>query len=273
MTIQPSHVGEHLKDWRRRRRMSQLDLACEAQISTRHLSFLETGRARPSREMILNLAEQLQIPARERNVLLVAAGYAPIFPERSLADPALDAARRAIDLVLGALLPYPGFALDRHWNVVATNRAIPELYAGVAGELLEPPSNAMRLSLHPKGLAPRIANFREWRAHALLRLRQQVELTADPALVDLLSEVSGYAIPQGGIVHPIPPQASEFVVPFQIMTQAGLLAFFTTTTVFGTPLDVTLSELAIESFFPADARTAETVTRLAEQRKPAHVGA
>jgi transcriptional regulator with XRE-family HTH domain len=138
MTIHPGHVGEHLKDWRRRRRMSQLDLACEAQISTRHLSFLETGRARPSREMILNLSEQLQIPARERNVLLVAAGYAPIFPERSLADPALDAARRAIDLVLNALLPYPGFALDRHWNVMATNRAIPELYAGVAKELLEP---------------------------------------------------------------------------------------------------------------------------------------
>jgi transcriptional regulator with XRE-family HTH domain len=270
MTIQPSHVGEHLKDWRRRRRMSQLDLACEAQISTRHLSFLETGRARPSREMILNLSEQLQIPARERNVLLVAAGYAPIFPERSLTDPALDAARRAIDLVLDALLPYPGFALDRHWNVMATNRAIPELYAGVASKLLEPPSNAMRLSLHPEGLAPRIANFREWRTHALLRLRQQVELTADPVLVELLREVSGYAIPLGGFVRPIPPQASEFVVPFQVMTEAGLLSFFTTTTVFGTPLDVTLSELAIESFFPADRQTAETVARLAAQGKTNH---
>jgi transcriptional regulator with XRE-family HTH domain len=270
MTIQPVRVGEHLKDWRRRRRMSQLDLACEAQISTRHLSFLETGRARPSREMILNLSEQLQIPARERNVLLMAAGYAPIFPERSLADPALIAARHAIDLVLDALLPYPGFALDRHWNVAATNRALPELYAGVAKELLESPSNAMRLSLHPKGLAPRIANFREWRAHALLRLRQQIELTADPELVELLREVSGYAVPQNGFVHPVPPQASEFVVPFQIMTEAGLLSFFTTTTVFGTPLDVTLSELVIESFFPADGQTAQTVARLASQRKTNH---
>ncbi|HEY2446028.1 MAG TPA: helix-turn-helix transcriptional regulator [Rhizomicrobium sp.] len=266
MTIQSSHVGEHLKDWRRRRRMSQLDLACEAQISTRHLSFLETGRSRPSREMILNLSEQLEIPARERNVLLVAAGYAPIFPERSLEDPALDAARRAIDLVLGALLPYPGFALDRHWNVVASNGALPELYAGVARELMEPQSNAMRLSLHPKGLAPRIANFREWRAHALHRLRQQIELTADSVLVELLREVSGFDIPGSTPIHPVPKQSSEFVVPFQIATEAGLLAFFTTTTVFGTPLDVTLSELAIESFFPADARTAETVTRLAAQR-------
>jgi transcriptional regulator with XRE-family HTH domain len=269
MTIQPRPVGEHLKEWRLRRRLSQLDLACEAEISTRHLSFLETGRARPSREMILNLSERLDIPARERNVLLIAAGFAPIFPERPLSDPILDAARQAIDLVLEAQLPYPAFALDRHWNVVATNRALPELYAGVAEELLAPPTNAMRLSLHPKGLAPRVVNFPEWRAHALHRLRQQVELTADPVLADLLRELSAYPVPIETALQAAPRRSWEFVVPFQVRIEAGLLSFFTTTTVFGTPVDVTLSELAIESFFPADAQTAAMVAHLADKRRRA----
>ncbi len=249
--------------------MSQLDLACEAQISTRHLSFLETGRARPSRDMILNLSERLDIPPRERNVLLVAAGFAPIFPERPLSDPALDAARKAVDLVLEAQLPYPAFALDRHWNVVATNRALPELYEGVAEELLGQPTNAMRLSLHPEGLAPRVVNFPEWRAHALQRLRQQVELTADPVLAELLREVSAYPVPRGTTHHGALKRTSEFVVPFQVTTKAGLLSFFTTTTVFGTPVDVTLSELAIESFFPADPQTAAMVVHLADKRRRA----
>ena len=269
MTIQPRPVGEHLKDWRLRRRMSQLDLACEARISTRHLSFLETGRARPSREMVLNLAGQLGIPARDRNVLLVAAGYAPIFPERALSDPALEAARSAIDLVLEAQLPYPAFALDRHWNVVATNRALPELYAGIAEELLAPPTNAMRLSLHPQGLGPRVVNYADWRAHALQRLRQQVEMTADPVLADLLQEIAAYPVPAQTYSHQALRRTSEFVVPFQVTTEAGLLSFFTTIAVFGTPVDVTLSELAIESFFPADAQTAAIVVHLAEKRKRA----
>src|ERR1700689_5957388 len=183
-------VGGLLRQWRQRRRLSQLDLACEAGISTRHLSFVETGRAHPSREMVLHLSEQLDVPVRERNVLLVAAGYAPIFPERPLADPALAAARAAIDLVLERQKPYPAFALDRHWRIVASNAALPELYDGVAPDLLQPPVNAMRLSLHPRGLAPRIANLAEWRAHLLCRLRREVELTADPKPMDLLNAVN-----------------------------------------------------------------------------------
>ena len=183
-------VGGLLREWRQRRRLSQLDLACDAGISTRHLSFVETGRAHPSRDMLLHLSEQLDVPVRERNVLLVAAGYAPIFPERPLADPAMAAARAAIDLVLERQKPYPALALDRHWGIVASNAALPELYDNVAPDLLAPPVNAMRLSLHPHGLAPQILNLAEWRAHLLHRLRHQVELTADRALIDLLREVS-----------------------------------------------------------------------------------
>src|SRR5215468_2201564 len=195
-------VGGLLRQWRQRRRLSQLDLACDAGISTRHLSFVETGRAHPSREMLLHLAERLEVPVRERNVLLVAAGYAPIFPERPLSDPALAAARTAIDLVLDRQKPYPAFALDRHWRVVASNAALPELYEGVAPDLLEPPVNALRLSLHPQGLAPRIANLAQWRAHLLFRLRRQVELTADRVLIDLLREVASYpAAPAGAPVR------------------------------------------------------------------------
>ena len=185
-------VGGLIRQWRQRRRLSQLDLACDAGISTRHLSFVETGRAQPSRDMLLHLSEQLDVPVRERNVLLVAAGYAPIFPERPLEHPALAAARAAVDLVLERQKPYPAFALDRHWRVVASNAALPQLYDGVAPELMKPPVNAMRLSLHPRGLAPRIANLGEWRAHLLFRLRRQVELTADAVLIDLLREVGNY---------------------------------------------------------------------------------
>jgi len=249
-------VGHLLREWRQRRRLSQLALACDAEISTRHLSFIETGRAQPSREMVLHLSEQLEVPVRERNVLLVAAGYAPIFPERPLEDPALAAARAAVDLVLERQKPYPAFALDRHWRVVASNAALPELYDGVAPELLQPPVNVMRLSLHPRGLAPRIANFAEWRAHLLFRLRRQVELTADAAVIDLLREVSAYPAPAG---KPAQVFEHDITVPFRIRTARGLLSFFSMTTVFGTPVDVMLSELALELFFPADEETAATI--------------
>src|SRR5215510_14801417 len=202
-------VGDLLREWRQRRRLSQLALACDAGISTRHLSFVETGRAHPSRDMLLHLSEQLGVPMRERNVLLVAAGYAPIFPERSLRDPALAAARTAIDLVLDRQKPYPAFALDRHWCIAATNTTLPELYAGVAPELLEPPVNGLRLSLHPRGMAPRIVNLAEWRAHLLFRLRRQIEITADPVLIDLLREVGDYPTPAG---KPVPTSALEYAV-------------------------------------------------------------
>ena len=258
-------VGDLLREWRGRRRMSQLDLACEADISTRHLSFVETGRAQPSREMVVRLAERLEVPLCERNVLLVAAGYAPVFPERPLEDPALQSARKAVALVLAGHEPYPALAVDRHWTLAASNRAVAPLLAAIDPELLRPPVNVLRLSLHPAGLAPRIANFVEWRAHLLARLRRQVELTADPGLGELLAELAGYPPPGGG-PHAHPPADRAYggvVIPFQLATDLGTLSFISTTTVFGTPVDVTLSELAIESFFPADAGTAEALRRLA----------
>lgn len=249
-------VGTLLREWRQRRRLTQLDLALDAEVSPRHLSFVETGRAQPSREMLLHLSEELEIPLRERNALLVAGGYAPMFRERRLDDAALAAARKAIDLVLEAQKPFPAFALDRHWNIVASNSALQELYEGVAPELMAPPVNAMRLSLHPKGVAPRIENLAEWRAHLVARLRKQVQTTGDAVLKDLLEELLSYPEEK-----PFKAENLEqaVLVPLKIRCSLGLLSFMSTTTVFGTPVDVTLSELAIEMFFPANAATAEAV--------------
>lgn len=267
--MQTQGVGGLLRKWRERRRLSQLDLALEAEISTRHLSFLETGRSLPSREMVLRLAEQLEVPLRERNALLIAAGYAPAFPERPLADPALGAARKAVDLVLAGHEPYPALAIDRHWTLIASNNAVLPLIAGADPSLLQPPVNVLRLSLHPAGLALRIANLAEWRAHLLSRLRRQIEVTADQVLADLLKELSGYFMPgesassseSGGADG----EYAGVVVPFQFITEQGILSFFSTTTIFGTPVDITLSELAIESFFPADAATAAALRRFADK--------
>ena len=260
-------VGEHLREWRTRRRMSQMDLALEAEISTRHLSFLETGRAQPSREMVLHLADQLEVPLRERNVILVAAGFAPVFPERALDDPGLAAARRAVDVILTAHEPYPALAVDLRWNLVAANAAIEPMLAGVDPALLSGSVNVIRLSLHPKGLAPRIANLGEWHAHIVERLRRQVELTADPGLADLLEEIRGYPKP------PAPDRRPEdyggVAIPFQLMAGDTLLSFFGTTTVFGTPVDITLSELTLETFFPADAATAEALRLAHDARRAA----
>jgi transcriptional regulator with XRE-family HTH domain len=252
-------IGDHLREWRQRRRLSQLDLALEAEISAKHLSFLETGRAQPSRDMVLHLAERLDVPLRERNVLLLSAGFAPVFAQRTLDDRALRHVRHAVDLVLKGHEPYPALAVDRHWTLVAHNAAVPALIASAEPRLLAPPVNVLRLSLHPKGLAPRIANLPEWRAHLLMRLRQQIDVTADGELIKLLDELSGYPAPGGGKA----PRATlnedyaGVVVPLQLNTEAGVLSFFSTTTIFGTPVDVTLSELAIESFFPADTVTVE----------------
>jgi transcriptional regulator with XRE-family HTH domain len=255
-------IGDLLRGWRQRRRMSQLDLALEAEISTRHLSFIETGRSQPSREMVLNLAERLEVPLRERNLLLNAAGYAPVFPERPFADPALEPARRAVELVLKGHEPYPALAVDRHWMLLAANGAVGALIASADPELLRPPLNVLRLSLHPGGLAPRIANLAEWRAHLLERLRRQIEMTADPKLVALMGELAAYPAP-GEHDATSTPDYAGVVVPLRLVTNGGTLSFFSTTTVFGTPVDVTLSELALESFFPADAATAEALRRMA----------
>jgi transcriptional regulator with XRE-family HTH domain len=257
-------VGDLLREWRQRRRLSQLELALEAEISTRHLSFVETGRSVPSRDMVLHLAEQLEVPLRERNALLVAAGYAPVFGERPLSDPALDAARAAMDLVLTGHEPYPALAVDRHWTLVAANRAMAPLMAGIAPELLEPPVNAMRLGLHPDGLPRRILNLPEWRSHLLTRLRRQIDLTADKVLVELLRELEGYPLPPG-VRRPAvePADHADVVVPLRLASEDGELTFFSTTTVFGTPIDITLSELALESFYPADPATAAYLRRVA----------
>jgi transcriptional regulator with XRE-family HTH domain len=256
--------GAHLRHWRQHRRLSQLDLANEAQVSTRHLSYVETGRAEPSREMVLRLAERLDVPLRERNALLVAAGYAPMYRQRSLDDPALAAARRAVDLVLKGHEPFPALAVDRHWNLVAHNALVPLLMAGAAPALVAPPVNVLRLSLHPDGLAPRIANLAQWRAHLLERLQQQIAATGDAALRTLHDELAAYPMPHVG--HDTPAASGDLggvVVPFQLVTPDGVLSFISTTTIFGTPVDVTLQELAVESFFPADARTAAALAALA----------
>ncbi|MGF1629029.1 MAG: helix-turn-helix domain-containing protein [Kiloniellaceae bacterium] len=257
-TAGTSPAGELLRGWRRRRRLSQLDLALAAEVSQRHLSFVESGRAAPSREMVLRLAEPLDIPLRERNALLAAAGFAPVYRERALDDPALAAPRRAVELILTGHEPHPALAVDRHWNMIFANRAVAPLQAGADGKLLRPPVNVLRLSLHPDGLAPRIANFRAWRAHVLERLARQAEASGDPVLVDLAEELKGYPVPPGA--RPQRPGEDDalggIVVPLEFRSDAGTLRFLSTTTVFGTALDIGLAELTIETFFPADAETA-----------------
>jgi transcriptional regulator with XRE-family HTH domain len=257
-------IGDLLREWRQRRHLSQLALACEAGISTRHLSFLETGRSLPSREMILHLAERLNIPLREQNVLMLAAGYAPTFPERPLEDPALRPMRKAIDLVLAGHEPFPAIAVDRHWTLIAANKTIAPLIEGASAELLRPPINVLRLGLHPEGIARRIINFPEWHSHLVARLRHQIDVTADPDLKRLMSEILSYPRPDSSTKSmPTPENYAGVVVPLQMTTGDGILSFFSTTTVFGTPVDVTLAELALESFFPTDDATAETLLRLA----------
>src|SRR6187399_2082980 len=248
---QPAHIGGHLREWRQRRHLSQLDLAGDAEISARHLSFVETGRAAPSREMVLKLAERLEVPLRERNVLLVAAGFAPAFPQRSLDDPALKSARRAIDLVLKAHEPNPALAVDRHWNLVSANRMVAPLLDGIPQHLLGQPLNVLRLAFHPEALAPRTVNLAEWCGHLLERLHRQCEVTADPELIKLYHDLKSYPIP----ARSAPLSSDNVAIPFKLRHDGEILSFFSTTMVFGTPLDITLSELALETFFPADERT------------------
>jgi transcriptional regulator with XRE-family HTH domain len=260
MPTQTLSVGEQVRHWRQRRHLSQLDLACEAEISTRHLSFIETGRATPSRDMILHLAESLDVPLRQRNALLLAAGFAPIYEERLIDDPALRPAREAIEALLKAHEPYPALAIDRHWNLIAANRALAPLLAGASADLLAPPVNVLRLSLHPRGLAPRIVNLAQWREHLLYRLRRQFAETADPALSDLLTELTAY--PHGG-TRERALVLSAIAVPLMLRTERGVLSFLSATMMFGAPLDPTLAELALETFLPADAATAEALRGMA----------
>jgi len=258
--MQPSPVGVQLREWRSRRRLSQMDLALDADISTRHLSFIETGRARPSPDMIQRLADRLDVPHRARNALLLAAGYAPDYAEKALDSPEMAGVRKVIDHILKGHEPYPAIAVDRHWNMVASNNAIGILIEQISPHLLQPPVNVIRLALHPEGLAPQIANFSEWRSHILDRLERQIEASADPGLAALREEVAAYPSRcndnEGGMENPI-------AVPLLLDTVVGRVAFVSTITIFGTPVDVTLSELAIEAFFPADAQSAEMLLSLA----------
>lgn len=249
-------VGPLVREWRRRRRRSQMDLALDCGISTRHLSFVETGRSRPSAPMVLRLAEELEVPLRDRNALLLAAGHAPAFGQRAFEDPEMAAVREAIDRVLDAHEPFPAVVIDRGWNSVAANSSLLRLVSGAAPRLLEAPVNIVRLTLHPDGLAPTIANLAEWRAHLLDRLARQVALTGDAELAALLEEVRGYPGPPLSDSSVAPP-AHAVAVPLRLRTPGGeTLSFLSTMATFGTSVDITVSELSIESFFPADAATA-----------------
>lgn len=269
MGTQQLSVGGLIREWRMRRRLSQLDLAADAEISQRHLSFVESGRAMPSREMVLHLAEQLEVPLRQRNQLLLAAGYAPTFSESTLDDPLLAPAMAAVEMVLKGHEPFPAIAVDRHWNLVAANAALAPLLEDIAdASLLAPPANVLRLSLHPAGLAPRIANLHDWRRHLLARLRRQIDASGDPTLTELERELLSYpgASPTSRPTH---PATAAIAHPLRLMMGRQVLSFISTITVFGTPIDVTLSELAIESFFPADPDTAGLLQKLAAERDAA----
>ena len=257
--MQAAPLGEQLREWRARRRMSQMDLALDLDISTRHLSFIETGRSKPSVPMLERLAERLEVPQRARNALLLAAGYAPTYQERPLDSPEMAGVRAIVEHVLKGHEPYPALAVDRHWNMLAANDAIGILIEQVSPALLVPPINVLRIALHPDGLAPQIANHAEWCRHILDRLDQQIDATADSGLIELRRELAGYA-PQ---INDNRAETGSIAIPFVLDTVAGRISFVSTVTIFGTPLDITLSELAIEAFFPADKESAALLQKLA----------
>lgn len=257
--------GTLLRDWRDRRRLSQMEVAGAAGISTRHLSFIETGRARPSRRVLLAVAEALAVPLRGRNALLLAAGYAPAFTETPLAGPVMQPVRAALDRVVTLHEPYPALVVDRLWNVVTANTAAVSLLAGLPAEFLQPPVNVMRVSLHPRGLAPRTRNFPAWAAHLVGQLRQAVERGGDRQLAALLDQVCRYPGVPAEPPHPDP--ADRVVTAVRYITPEGDLSLFTTIATLGAPTDVTAAELAIETFFPADERTAVLLQRRASAAK------
>lgn len=254
--VTPS-VGQLLREWRERRRISQLDLSIQAEISARHLSFVETGRSRPTPGMIVRLSEQLDVPLRERNALLLAGGYAPAYPEHSLEEPELTRLRAALRRILTGHEPYPALVVNRWWEMLDGNAAVAVLIEGCDPALLTPPINALRASLHPDGMAPRIVNLAEWRAHILERLHRQVQTTRDPKLAELHAELSAYP---GGVAEP--PGVTDVAVPLRLRHGDQGLAFFSMTAVVGAPLDVTVAEVAIESFYPADAETAAALQEI-----------
>ena len=250
-------VGTLVRSWRQQRGLSQLDLAAEADISQKHLSFIESGRSSPSRDMVLALAEHLDVPLRERNAMLLAAGFAPMFRDRPLTDPALAGALATIERLLKAHEPFPALTVDRHWTMVSANAAVAPLLAAVDPVLMKPPVNVLRVSLHPRGLAPLIVNLAEWRAHLLERLRRQIRVSRDPVLEGLLRELTAYPGGPARSTREAPSTAADDIaVPFRLRTYGGVMSFLSTVTVFGTPVEITLSELSLEAFYPADPETA-----------------
>ncbi|MFE6822423.1 helix-turn-helix domain-containing protein [Streptomyces sp. NPDC057690] len=263
-------VGPLLRGWRERRRMSQLELALRADSSARHISFVETGRSRPSEEMVLRLAEHLDVPVRERNALLLAAGYAPHYPQTPLDDPALDALRAGLERLLQGYEPYPALVMDARYDVVAANRGITMLLEGVPESLLAPPLNAMRLTLHPRGLAPRIRNLREWRGHLLAQMERQIALYRSAPLRELYEEVAAYPVAEdgpttaGGPVDEAADPVRQFALPMLIEHEGRVLSFISSVATFNTPMDVTVAELAVETFLPADPATVKYLHSLTD---------
>lgn len=262
-------IGSMLKDWREHRGLSQLILAADADISQKHLSFVESGRSSPSRDMVLKLAEKLEVPLRERNAMLLAAGFAPIFQNRPLEDPALANALAMVERLLQAHAPYPALALDRAWNIVKANDSVHFLLSGVDRRLLEGPANVLRLSLHPRGLAPQIENLAEWRDHLIERIKRQHRITRDPSLGALIEEVAGYAPPERGKTLRKAPQSDgpDIAIPLRLRTPRGVISFLSTVTVFGTPIDVTLSEITLEMFYPLDDVTKVLLSDMGAQQQ------
>lgn len=252
--------GDQLRSWRHRRRLSQLELSLDSDVSARHLSFVETGRSKPSREMVMRLADTLEIPLRERNALLLAAGYAPMYSERPLGADEMRPVRSAIDRFLRAHEPYPALVVDRWHDILAANDALGSLTAGCADWLSEAPANAIRIALHPEGMAPRVLNFDEWSGHLVSGLRREAALTGDERLEALLAEVCSY--PGVAPSERVADAGRALFVPLRIADREGELAFVSTIATFGTAVDVTLAELSVEAFYPANASTA---TRLLEE--------
>ena len=248
--------GTLLRQWRQRRRLSQMALSLDSEISTRHLSFVETGRSKPSRETVVRLAETLEVPLRERNALLLAAGYAPVYPRRPLDSEEMAPVREALDRFLSAHEPYPALVVDRSHDIVAANGALAKVTAGCAPHLLEPPANAVRIALHPEGMAPHTLNLPEWSAHLLARLRREAAITGDQELESLRAEVEAYPGVETAELAGADRMGADLVVPLRLRDGDGELVFISTIATFGTAIDITLAELAIEAFYPADAHTA-----------------
>jgi transcriptional regulator with XRE-family HTH domain len=262
IAVGTERAGDLLREWRHRRSLSQLDLASRSAVSTRHLSFIETGRARPSREMLLHLAQRLEMPLRERNRLLLAAGFAPVFGEHTLDAPEMEPVRAAIDRFLAAHDPYPAAVYDRHWTLVASNKGTEPALGAVAPELLEPPINVLRVMLHPEGMAKNIVNFGEWSAHSMLRLERAISISGDPYLVDLYEELAAYPRVKRGLDASDPDLEESIIVPMRYLFEGRELRFFNTVTSFGTPLDVTVADLVIDALYPADSATADALAAI-----------